>query len=112
MSTVHFSFVEINAYSQGGKPVDCPSSKLIGTPEVKTSSGSSQQTTLAATDVAIFRKHGTLFWRIANMGTDNVYVAFGTNPTASASTGYGIPAGAVEYFMVETAAEKAAVINA
>jgi hypothetical protein len=112
MSTVHFSFVEINAYSQGGKPVDCPSSKRIGTPEPITSDGSNKVTTLAATDVAIFRKPGTLFWRIANMGTDNIYVSFGLDPTASATTGYGIPAGAVDFFMVSEPGEKAAVTNA
>lgn len=48
-----------------------------------------------------------LVWRIANMGTDNIYVAFGTDPlttalyaTSATTARKGIPAGTVAYFAV------------
>lgn len=116
MSKVHVSLVSVAAYSQDGKPVDCPSSLLIGTPEVKTSATGYAQYTLTATS-ALIRKTGITHWRVANMGTDDVYVVFGTNPqpasaAAAAAAGFGIPAGTVEYFTVGIPEQKIAVINA
>lgn len=120
MSKVHISLVYVSAYSHGGKPVDCPSSKFLSdetnVPEVQTSSASAVQYTLTASS-DITRKEGTAFWRIANMGTDDVYAVFGTDPdpasaAAAAAEGFGIPAGAVEYFSVGFPNQKVAIINA
>jgi hypothetical protein len=116
MSEVHVSLVSVAGYSQDGKPVDCPSSLPIGTPEVKTSTTGPLQYTLTAT-AALIRKTGIVHWRVANMGVDNIYVVFGTNPSpanaaAGAATGFGIPAGGVEYFTVGFPDQKIAVINA
>lgn len=70
--------------------------------EVKTPSGSSSATTAAAgTDDNICR-----------VSTDTaVYVAFGTSPTASSTTGFLLPAGSTDYFVVSPT-HKAAVITA
>lgn len=116
MSQVHVSLVSVVGYSQDGKPVDCPSSLPIGTPEVKSSGTGALQYTLTAT-AALIRKTGIVHWRIANMGTDNIYVVFGTNPNPStaadaAAAGFGIPAGGIEYFTVGFPEQKIAVINA
>lgn len=70
--------------------------------EIKTPSGSSSATTAVAAA-------GT---RICRVATDTaVYVAFGAEPTASPSTGFLVPAGAVEHFHV-AAGDKGAVITA
>lgn len=70
--------------------------------EVKTPSGSSSATTAAAgTDDTICR-----------VSSDTaVYVAFGESPTASSTTGFLVPAGATDYFIVSPG-HKAAVITA
>lgn len=116
MSKVHVSLVSVAAYSQDGKPVDCASSIPIGTPEVKTSAIGHAQCTLTATE-ALIRKTGITHWRIANMGSDDIYVVFGTNPQPASAAdaavaGFGIPAGAIEYFTVGFPDQKVAVINA
>lgn len=120
MSKVHISLVYVSAYSHGGKAIDCPSSLFIAdetnVPEVQTSGVGYEQYDLTAT-AAMIRKEGTAHWRIANMGTDDVYVVFGTDPEpadadAAAAAGFGVPAGAVEYFTVGFPGQKVAVINA
>lgn len=71
--------------------------------ETKTPSGASAQTAVTST---------TPFVGMCRVATDTaVYVAFGNNPTASAATGFLVPAGAVDYFSVAPN-DKAAVILA
>ena len=88
---------------------------LVGTPEVIVSTTSSQRSTLAATSSTVTESRlADYFWRIAVGGSDDVYVAFGDNPTASAATGYLCPAGGVYEFRISFvgADAKVAVINA
>lgn len=66
-----------------------------------TTSGSSQQASITGALSQV--------WRIAV--TSNVWVAFGTNPTAAAGSGYLLLAGTHE-FAVTAASEKVAVIDA
>lgn len=70
--------------------------------EAKTPAGTSSQTTASANASQGF----------CRVSTDTaIYVAFGSNPTASSSTGFYMPAGSVEYFRVASG-NKGAVITA
>ena len=116
MSNVHIALCEVRAYSANGQRVEVPDARLIGTPEVIASSGTTQQATLTATVGTNIRRTESALWRIANCGTDHVYAVFGSNPApasiaAAAGTGYAVPAGAVCYFKVNINSEKVAIIN-
>jgi len=111
MSNVHVSIVKVQGVTATGGSMLVETSQGYGTAETKVSSGSSSGTTLSATAQRDDDNPKNYAWRIANMGTDNIYVAFGAAPTASA-TGKGIPAGAVMFFSVEAFGDIVAVINA
>jgi hypothetical protein len=93
MSNVTISIHKVTGTSINGATVPVPSSTPTGTPERIVSAAGSAASTLAAPATEMPNYH----WRIANMGTDNVCVTFGTAPTATTSHP-GVP-------------EKVAVIN-
>ena len=109
MSSVHVSIVRSSSVSAADpdSPMAVEDSDSLGTAETLTSGAGQAVTTLAFPTGASPEQYA---WRIANMGTDNVYVAFGAAPTASAA-GKGIPAGAVAYFGVRAVGDKVAVTN-
>jgi len=112
MSTVQFSIIQVNGVAATGMAVPVPSSSMVGDAEVITSDGTSAQLeTLDATDLDTTRLD-QYFWRVAVVGTDNVYVAFGANPTATSTSGFLCPAGGVYEFRINAGTDIAAVINA
>lgn len=96
MATTHFAFCSVNA--------DMPQSPNASgmSAEVTTPTGTSAATTAAArADQGVCR-----------VTTDTqVYVTFGSSPTATAATGFMCPAGSVSLFRVKSG-DKAAVITA
>ncbi len=123
MSTVHFSITRVRGRSDQGLSIGVSNSDNVGTAESITSSASNQQTTLTvAQDPDFAGDDGTFgsrdcrnyIWEVANMGTDNVYVGFGSNPNVVTTAGIrkAVPAGAVRYFSATAFGEKAAVVNA
>lgn len=95
MAVTHFAF---------GFAADKPQT-IIGVTayETKAPSSSSSATTAAATASAKGTAH------ICRVSTDTaVYVAFGASPTASATTGFYMPANSVDYFSINVG-DKAAV---
>jgi len=111
MSNVHIAIVQVSGTALTGEAVPVAAAELVGTPEVIVSSGSSQQSTLTSSSLSASLLPN-YFWRIAVGGSDDVYVAFGSNPTASAAAGYLCPAGGVYEFRVGAVGNKVAVINA
>jgi len=117
MSTVHVSLVQSKAYSLDSKPLDVAMSRTVGDGESITTSGTTVfETTLEATE-ALCRSESKSIWRIANMGTDNIYVAFGQTGDYSTqgdleAAGLGIPAGGIEYLAVTAFGEVCFVSNA
>ena len=92
-----------------------PSSGLIVTPPaVVTSSGSSQKVDLTPADATGWDASlaAQFMWRIAVAGSDSVYATFGSNPTATSTSGFLLPAGGVYEFGVSSATDKVAIINA
>jgi hypothetical protein len=115
MSNVHFTLVFSRGYSSDSKPIDAPASRPIGVGETIPSSTSVQETDLEAT-AAITRQEGKAFWRVANAGTDDVYVAFAeagdlTTQTHVKEQGFLMPAGSTEYFHFTQYGEVGVVIN-
>jgi hypothetical protein len=117
MSTVHVSLVQSKAYSLDSKPLDVAMSRTVGDGESITTSGTTVfETTLEATE-ALCRSESKSVWRVANMGSDNIYVAFGGTGDYSTQSeleaaGMGIPPGVVEYFAVTAFGEICFVSNA
>lgn len=99
MAVTQFAFCQFR--QQTGIPAQAAHA-AGATWEIKTPSGSSSTTTAAAA--------GTQ--SICRVSTDTaVYVAFGTAPTASSTTGFFVPAGTTDCFVVQVG-DKAAVITA
>jgi hypothetical protein len=112
MSTVQISIVTSNGVSATGAAAPVTSSAMVGAAEIIASSGSSQPLqTLDATDLDSTRLD-QYFWRIAVVGTESVYAAFGAAPTASSTSGFLCPAGGVYEFRINAGTDIVAVINA
>jgi len=112
MSTVQITIVEVSGTATTGESVPVASSRLIGTPEVISSTASSQATTLVADANTIeATRLDRYYWRIAIAGDEDVYVAFGSAPTASSTAGLLCLAGGVYEFRLRAVGDKVAVIN-
>lgn len=112
MSTVHVTLVEVTGVGSTGEQIPVASTRLIGTPQAMTSGASAQSTVVANSSTINADRVSQYFWRIAVAGTDNVYAAFGADPTASSTTGYLLPAPGVYEFRVYAINEKVAIANA
>lgn len=102
MAVTQFAFAAFRNYDR-----QTPQSLTFAgaTFEIKTPSGTSGQTTATAS----ISTPGTLVCRVS---TDTaVYVAFGTDPTASSTTGFYLPANSTDVFIVN-GGDKGAVITA
>lgn len=126
MSNVHIAIVRM---THPAAVTSIPSSLALAA-ETIASSGANQTTTIQATAAllagttaaatAVGNQAGAIrsAWRVANAGTDNVYVAFGATPNAGTAapsvttSRFLLPAGQVAYFAIGAAGDKAAVINA
>lgn len=101
MATVH---VVLGRLARDASRVEIiPLSVPVGVDTV-TSSGTSAQASLTA--AAADRQ----FWSVATDGA--IYVAFGSNPTAAADSGWYIPAGSTREFAVSATGEKIAIKDA
>lgn len=128
MSEVNISIVSASALASTGGSALVEVSECYGLSETITSnafSGSAVVTSTlgasGAVTAAITENLGVkrLIWRVANLGADHIYVAFGTTPDAKVATATGattarkgIPAGSIAYFSVRAFGDKVAVINA
>jgi hypothetical protein len=112
---VHVSLVEFTNQDVYAQPNAVPSGTMIGTAEVMTTDGSSNAATLTADTATLAgRDPRRVAWRIAVVGGavgDLVYAAFGSTPTASATTGFLCPNLTVNYFGVDAVGEDCATIG-
>ena len=91
-SVVQVSIVSLA--NHGGDIAAVAQQRFKVAPQVITASGTSQQ----FTNVEAVQPGD--IWRVAVAGDTHVYVAFGENPTASATTGYLCPASGIYEFRV------------
>ncbi len=86
MSKVNISIVRMTNTTGMRGTAQIEDCETIGVSEEIASSGTSQTTTLRVdTTLNGASDTNTLFWRIANMGTDHIDVAFGNAPAATAT---------------------------
>lgn len=110
MSNVHVSIVRVRGISDTGSSMLVETSDSLGTAETIVSGAVSAASTLASASMFTGDEPRQQAWRVANCGTDHVYVEFGAAPTATAA-GKAVPAGTVCYFSVASFGQKIAVIN-
>ncbi len=108
MASVHVALVRSASLATTQEALPFPLGALDGAAEMITSSGTSQPTTMEFEGNSPSR----WLWRIAVTGNENVHVAFGVDPVASATAGFLCPAGGVYLFGVANVGDKVAVINA
>lgn len=120
MAKLHISLVRM---SHPDALTSTPRATPIGTPEVITTSPTSQTSTLAATAALLAGTttaataagnpagSARVCWRLANTGAEDVVVQFGSAPTATQTADFMVLADSVAYFAVGAAGEKVAVIN-
>lgn len=112
MSTVQICIVTSNGVSATGAAAPVTSSAMVGAAEIITSSGTPQSLLgLDATDLDS-TKLDQYFWRIAVIGTESVYAAFGAAPTASDTSGFLCPAGGVYEFRINAGTDTVSIVNA
>lgn len=103
-SAVQVSLVSLA--NHGGDIAAVAHSTQVVAPQTITATGTSQQfTNVEATEPG-------RIWRVAVAGDEHVYVAFGTNPTASATNGFLCPASGVYEFRCGHATTEAPLIAA
>lgn len=112
---VNVTLVRFATVTAQGTSAPVPFSTGIGTGEIKTTTGSSAQTTLTASSATIGTNPiSTLAWRVSvpatAVATDLVYAAFGANPTAT-NANFQCPSGTVSYFGVSAVDEKCAILG-
>ena len=128
MSKVHASIVQVSNIGSSGASMlveDCGSvgdgveltaatPSTLGWAATDSDATQTNQLTAGATVPPVM-----LAWRIANMGTDDIYVAFGTAPDATVDTATtattarkGVPAGAIAYFGVSAIGDEVEYVNA
>ncbi len=116
MSTVSVSIVRVPGLTETGSAMPVEGVAAVGNVEAITSDGTTKTTTITTPSTGDVRFHA---WRIANMGSDNIWVAFGSTPDPTATTATaattakkGVPAGMIAYFTPAANSEKFAVTNA
>jgi len=114
MSLLHIAITRVLAKdaSPQNSPVPIVSATNNGAAQVLTTSASSQASTVAIPSVQVGVNVSTYVWEITNMGTNDVYLAFGTSPTATSTAGKAVAAGGVRFFSASVWGERVAVINA
>lgn len=111
MSNVHVSIVRVRGVTDTGTSMQIETSDSLGTAETIVSDALGSVSTLAAASQYTGDEARFQAWRVANCGSDHVYVEFGAAPTATAA-GKAVPAGSVCFFAVNAFGDKVAVINA
>lgn len=114
MSTVNVSVTLAAVVLRTRDALIIESSAIVGNvSQSVTSSGTAAQSTVVipAVSTANDITPGEYLWRIANLGTDVIGVAFGSDPTASATNAKGIPPNCVQYFRAQAFGEKVSIIN-
>jgi len=123
MSEVNISIVSADTFASDGRSALVEECGCYGLSETITSAATPAETTDTVGTAGAVVSDGSvgakrLIWRIANMGADDIYVAFGTTPDATVSTATtattarkGVPAGTVCYFGVGAFGDKVSVIN-
>jgi hypothetical protein len=106
MAVFSATLTGVNNGARSGGTMPLPRSIEDSTATIITTSGTSQQASITAATTD--RKQ---VWVLTASGAD-VWVKFGTNPTAVASSGFYIVSGQTREFSVTEASEKVAVINA
>lgn len=107
MATVHITVSQVCSRARTGTTMPVLESRPSQA-DTLTSSDTSQQSDIFANAVDL----GTsvFFWAVTTTG--DIWVRFGTNPTAVAGEGYLLLAGTTSYFSVTGSAEKIAVKDA
>jgi|GEM_PF-2237997 hypothetical protein len=109
MAICHITLCDVRNNSLTGTTMPVPQSVAIDA-ETITTSGTSQQSTIAASQLNIYAGASTLIWTVVS--TSNIWVDFGVDPTADAGSGWFVPAGVPMSFSVTVSAEKIAVKDA
>lgn len=113
MATVQFSLSSVSAVSNQSTTLPIPDSAIVAQNALITTSGTSQQTSIAVAAPSTIRSFPNPDQQVWLVATDGAcIVAFGANPTASATVGYYLPAAGVYPFRAGPVGEKGAVINA
>lgn len=106
MATVHVCLAHVIARAAGG-PAPVVQSVPVGSDTV-TSSGTSAQSSLTASPSGVA---GSQFWSVTATG-GNVFVAFGSDPTAAADAGWLVLDGQTREFSTSQTGEKIAIKDA
>lgn len=107
---VHVTLNKINSRAENSREiVSVPQSQPLAA-ETLTSSGTAQTGTIVASPQTVGNA-STRLWEVTSSGGD-VFVAFGTAPTAASGTGFLVVAGSTRYFSVTNAGEKISVKDA
>jgi hypothetical protein len=108
MATVHITVSTVRNKSQAGQPMPVPRS-VPEAADTMTSSAVSQQSTIVANPEG--ENHSSSrYWCVTALG--NVWINFGTNPTAAAESGWLVLAGVPTFFSVSAKNEKIAIKDA
>jgi hypothetical protein len=118
MAKVQVSLVQVSTRSGVGDGVPVASSRVIGTPEVITVTGTSQATTLVADATTIdATRLSEYVWRLAVMPQSGdtavgIGTQFASTPVATSTTGPALPLAATPYeFGVRAVGDKVALIE-
>lgn len=106
MALVHITLCNVQARADTGATMPIPDS-IEGAADTITSSGTSAQSSIVAGGPVLLKPR---FWTIASKG--DVWVKFGTNPTADSDTGHLVLANQPRSFAVTAAGEKVAIKDA
>jgi len=107
MATVHITLSQVGGVALSGTEMPVANSIPIAADTLATSAISAQSSITASTDALAGK---SAFWTVT--ATGNVYVRFGSNPTAVTDAGWLILAGQTRDFAVTATGEKVAVIDA
>lgn len=106
MALVHITLCNVQARADTGATMPIPDS-VEGAADAIESSGTSAQSSIVAAGPTLLKAR---FWTIVPKG--DVWVTFGTNPTAGADSGHLVLANQPRSFAVTAAGEKVAIKDA